>query len=143
MRPSIWGPKFWFVLHTSSFRYPKNPSPEEKKYMKQFLYAMANQIIPCPDCRAHILEYIDDPKNGLDHALQDGQEYVKFIWAFHNDVNRRLQKPEMSFSDFKKLYISYEYISDFQFEMSKYSPYVIGFLIGGITTYLLLKKLEI
>lgn len=142
MRPSVWGPKFWFVLHTSSFRYPKKPSPEQKKYMKQFLYAMANQIVPCPDCRVHMLEYIDDPKNGLEYALEDGQEYVKFIWKFHNDVNQRIGKPYMSFTEFKDLYQSYEYISDFGLEISKYSPYVIGFLLGGITTYLIVKSIN-
>lgn len=137
MRPDIWGPKFWFVLHTSSFRYPKSPTDEDKKYMKQFLYSMANLTLPCPICRHHMKKYLSDPENGLDEALNDGQEYVKFIWKFHNSVNIRTGKPEMSFSDFKDLYESYERKTDWGIYMEKYSPYIIGAMMGGMIAFLL------
>jgi hypothetical protein len=137
MRPTIWGPKYWFILHTSSFRYPKNPSEEDKKYMRQFLYSLANLTLPCPVCRHHMKEYLDNPDNGLDSALNDGQEYVKFIWKFHNSVNKRTGKSEMSFSNFKNLYDSYETKTDFGISMEKYLPYVLGALIGGMLVYLM------
>jgi hypothetical protein len=82
-------------------------------------------------------KYLSDPENGLDEALNDGQEYVKFIWKFHNSVNIRTGKPEMSFSDFKDLYESYERKTDWGIYMEKYSPYIIGAMMGGMIAFLL------
>lgn len=137
MRPDIWGPKFWFVLHTSSFRYPKTPSEQDKTYMKQFLYSLANLTLPCPVCRHHMKAYLDDPKNDLDAALNNGQDYVLFLWKFHNSVNARTGKAEMSFSDFKDLYESYERKTDTSIFIEKYSPYIVGAIMGGMLGYLI------
>ena len=29
---TVWGPEFWFGIHTMSFNYPVNPSEEDKKH---------------------------------------------------------------------------------------------------------------
>jgi hypothetical protein len=82
-------------------------------------------------------EYLDDPKNNLDAALNNGQDYVLFLWKFHNSVNVRTGKPEMSFSDFKDLYESYERKTDTSIFIEKYSPYIVGAVMGGMLAYLI------
>ena len=43
---SIWGPAMWHYLHTMSFNYPINPSAENKKYYKDFIYNLRH-VLPC------------------------------------------------------------------------------------------------
>ena len=38
MNPKIWGPHAWVFLHTITLNFPENPTPEQKKYYKDFLY---------------------------------------------------------------------------------------------------------
>ena len=37
MLTSVWGPSLWHSLHTISFNYPTNPTPEQKKRYLSFL----------------------------------------------------------------------------------------------------------
>ena len=32
MMTTIWGPSLWHYLHTMSFNYPVNPTPDDKKH---------------------------------------------------------------------------------------------------------------
>ena len=106
MLPSIWGPKYWFILHTSSWRYPQEPTDDDKKYMKNFIEALANLTLPCPMCRHHMREYLE--KNSLDDALVSGEKLVVYLWKFHNHVNNTRGQPEMSFENFKQMMNNYE-----------------------------------
>ena len=36
MNPDIWGPKFWFSLHSVTFDYPLKPDLGEKIRIKDF-----------------------------------------------------------------------------------------------------------
>jgi hypothetical protein len=45
MMTSIWGPPMWHVLHTISFNYPINPTPEQKTHYWNF-YSNLKNIIP-------------------------------------------------------------------------------------------------
>jgi hypothetical protein len=37
MLTSVWGPPMWHYLHTMSFNYPVNPTPEDKKHYRDFV----------------------------------------------------------------------------------------------------------
>jgi hypothetical protein len=38
MLTTVWGPPMWHFLHTMSFNYPVEPTPDDKKYYKNFIY---------------------------------------------------------------------------------------------------------
>jgi len=92
--PVIQGPGTWNVLHTLS--YNANNRKDQLQYIKS-VKIICGQF-PCPTCRNHAAEYI---KN---HKLEDylynepGDELNMFLWTwkFHNTVNHRLDKNEMS-----------------------------------------------
>ena len=50
MLTSVWGPVFWFFLHTMSFNYPVKPTEENKKHYREFILRLEN-ILPCKYCR--------------------------------------------------------------------------------------------
>ena len=37
LEPKIWGPHFWFVLHTMTLTYPNNPNGVIKKKQYDFI----------------------------------------------------------------------------------------------------------
>lgn len=143
MRPEIWGPKFWFVIHITSFRYPNEPTEDQKHIMKSFIYNIANQVLPCAICRGHMKQYLKENSKEFELALNNGQDYVKFMWKFHNSVNLRTGKTEMSFEQFKNKYEKLENIGDIQLYTEKYLPYIIGIIIGIGIGYILSEKLFI
>ena len=46
MLTTVWGPSLWHFLHTMSFNYPVEPSPEQKKQYREFILSLEN-ILPC------------------------------------------------------------------------------------------------
>lgn len=91
-----WGPNCWQFLNAIAYAYPANPTPTQKQEMQRFLGALAF-ILPCPMCREHLKRYISDT---LTPDVFAGQlSLMKWINDVHNDVNRRTNKPQVSFSE--------------------------------------------
>ena len=85
--PAVWGPKAWKLLHAiGSKRVPKLPKDEVRE-ITWLLYHL-EYIIPCPECRSHIIEY--RKKNPFIDPTSTGA----WIWTFHEAVNERLGKEE-------------------------------------------------
>ena len=40
MLTTVWGPSLWHFLHTMSFNYPNEPTPEQKKSYMNFIYQL-------------------------------------------------------------------------------------------------------
>ena len=117
MNPKVWGPCFWFVLHTISLNYPENPSHLDKRKYFDFFNNL-QYILPCEVCR-------DNYKKKLDNLpiipyLDSKENLIRWVIAIHNSVNKENGKKEMSFQEFKDKYqkiykndyLRYELISD-------------------------------
>ncbi len=95
MPPDVWGPIFWNAMHIVSLAYPVNPTEAEKAGAKAFFESLAS-VLPCPVCREHYKEKIA----ASPIALNSKGELIVWVWEIHNEVNKMLQKPEMSMEDF-------------------------------------------
>ena len=52
--------------------------------------------LPCPICEKHARLYL---KENPIEACQNKEDLIKYIWIFHNSVNKRLKKPIYSFEE--------------------------------------------
>lgn len=97
MNPEIWGPHYWFVIHSIAFNYPNNPNALQKKDHYKFI-----QSLP---------EFIPDKKSSKNFAellklysvvpyLDSRKDFVKWTHFIHNRVNESLGKDEISIADF-------------------------------------------
>ncbi len=94
-----WGPQFWETLHIISFNYPDNPGNAQKEATWNFFNALPF-LLPCPVCCDHCSNFIKQ-----NPPLVYNKEYLtRWVSDFHNDVNRRLGKPEWSFEEVQKKY---------------------------------------
>ena len=101
--PKIWGPSFWFSLHNGSLRYPQKASKIVAEKMKNFIIGIP-YILPCADCAEHARAHIEKNYSNLDAICSGRDNLFCFFVDFHNYVNRRYNKAEMSCHDAKKLY---------------------------------------
>jgi hypothetical protein len=87
--PVVWGPILWSLLHgmgrLGGTCLPKLAIDEDREF--RWLLGNLEGIVPCPECRGHIIEY--KKKNPLPSECGD---FGLWIWRFHEAVNERLGK---------------------------------------------------
>ena len=103
MLTSVWGPSMWHFLHTMSFNYPVNPTPEDKKNYKDFILSL-RYVLPCKYCRMNL-------KNNLDKVLitaenmKNREHFSKYIYNLHETVNKMLnKKSNLTYEDVRERY---------------------------------------
>jgi hypothetical protein len=99
--PSYVGPGTWFSIHSMA---AYADTPEKKKcVIDQIKYIQAH--FPCGDCKVHFGNYISS--HPMEPTLQGGADAL-FLWTvnFHNAVNFRLNKPQVSYEEARKIFYS-------------------------------------
>lgn len=99
--PSLWGPSFWKSFHTMAKYYSSDPSPVFSEKMKKFISCIP-WILPCDKCRMHAQIYID--LNLSNDTVSSNEKLFLFFFNFHNAVNKRLGKKELTLEEAIKLY---------------------------------------
>ena len=90
MLTSVWGPSLWHYLHTMSFNYPVNPTYEDKKNFKNFIYALKTNL-PCKYCRMNMTKNLKDtPLNKK--ALKNRDGFSRWMYNLHEHINKMLGK---------------------------------------------------
>ena len=92
--PTVWGPSGWAFIHYVALGYPNNPSMKDNNDYKNYYYNLAH-VIPCEKCKEHYKEtIIDNPPK-----TQNKDELFKWTVDIHNIVNKRLNKPTLTYTD--------------------------------------------
>lgn len=111
--PEVVGPGNWFVIHTMAKRAGESGNPYQAKMAFWNHMKMLSETFPCITCRNHIKEYLD--KNPIepfwriiDESTGQDVGLFKYTWIFHNIVNVRLGKPEMSWNTAYSMYYDEE-----------------------------------
>lgn len=89
MNPLVWGPPFWFAMHTISLNYPVEPSYSDKRTHYDFYYIIRN-ILPCEMCRQHYSELLK--QYPIEPFLDSRESLISWVILIHNQVNQRLGK---------------------------------------------------
>ena len=97
--PNYIGPGLWYNLHLLG---AMSKTPEQKRCAIDYIKHL-QQNFPCGECKEHFGMYIET------HPLEstiNGNEESLFLWTFnfHNAVNFRLKKSQVSYEDAKKIY---------------------------------------
>lgn len=88
--PNIWGPHYWFVLHTIAYCYPSFPNDVVKRKYYDFIQTLP-LLIPHPPSSKEISQYIDD--FSVTPYLDSRKSFMIYINRMHNYMNKRLDKP--------------------------------------------------
>lgn len=134
LNENIWGPHFWFTLHTIAITYPQNPNDVVKKKYYEFIQNLP-LFLPNSKMSNDLIEYLDNFP--VTPYLDSRMSFMKWIHFLHNKINMKLGKEVIDFDDSIKLYYDkYKPKNDISYKMfrekQKYlfgSTIVIGILL--------------
>lgn len=135
LEPKIWGPHYWFFLHTITMTYPKYPNAVTKKKYYEFIQNIP-LFIPVEAMSGEFSKLIE--KYPVAPYLDSRESLVRWMHFIHNKINQKIEKPQLSLKEF---YIQYyeEYKSDYmkQSEFNKIKTKIIyvsivSIIIGSI-----------
>jgi hypothetical protein len=144
MNSEIWGPHYWFVIHTIAINYPIKPNALQKKSHYKFIQDLPTFL---PDKKSSrnftellqiypVLPYLDSRK-----------DFIKWTHFIHNRVNESLGKDQISYNDFYTGYFNqYKTIeqksSDYKKKTQMQLYFLTLFLMSVFAYYINKKKLN-
>ena len=125
--PKVWGPHYWFFLHTISMSYPVRPNAVTKKKYYEFIQNFP-LFIPVEHISGEFSKLID--KYPVTPYLDNRDSFIRWMHFIHNKINQKLEKPQISLNDF---YVKYyeEYKPD-NLKMVEFYKLREKLIYGGI-----------
>lgn len=130
--PKVWGPHYWFFLHTLAMTYPHHPNTVTKKKYYEFIQNLP-LFLPVEEISGEMSRLID--KYPVTPYLDDRDSFVRWMHFIHNKINEKLEKPQISLNEFfVKYYDDYKSSDEKLTEYYKIREKVIYFgIILGIS----------
>lgn len=94
--PEVWGPHYWFFLHSISYNYPDKPNKVLKRKYYDFIM---NFPVFIPDSKSQKTLIILLDKYPVSPYLDSSVDFQKWVHFIHNKVNEIIDKQEMSRKD--------------------------------------------
>lgn len=105
MDPAVWGPRYWFFLHSVALHYPKHPSATVKKIHYRLIHNF-HEFIPHNLIAANFVKLV--ARYPVAPYLDSRAHLVKWVHFIHNKINEQTLKPLVSLevhrSNMKKCY---------------------------------------
>jgi hypothetical protein len=130
--PKVWGPHYWFFLHTLAMTYPHHPNGVTKKKYYEFVQNLP-LFLPVEEISGEFSKLID--KYPVTPYLDNRDSFVRWMHFIHNKINEKLEKPQISLNEFfVKYYDEYKSSDEKLSEYYKIRQKVIYFsIILGIS----------
>jgi hypothetical protein len=95
--PKIWGPHYWFFLHTLAMTYPHHPNSVTKKKYYEFIQNLP-LFIPVEEISTKVEKLIE--LYPITPYLDNRDSFVRWMHFIHNKINEDLEKPPITLNDF-------------------------------------------
>ncbi len=99
--PKVWGPHYWFFLHTISMSYPLRPNSVTKKKYYEFIQNLP-LFIPVESIAGEFSKLLD--QYPITPYLDSRDAFIRWVWFIHNKINEKLEKNKISLNKFYELY---------------------------------------
>jgi len=101
IEPTIWGPHYWYFLHTIAFCYPLHPNTITKKKYYEFIHNLY-LFIPNKNISNNFSQLLE--KYPVTPYLDNRESFVRWTHFIHNKINKKLDKPIISLQEFYDIY---------------------------------------
>jgi hypothetical protein len=95
-----WGTAVWYFFHTSAAKIKPDMFPTVGKELLSHIVAIC-QNLPCPNCASHASTYMNRINM---NSITSKEDLIRFLFVFHNDVNKRLGYAEYEYSELDDKY---------------------------------------
>jgi len=104
--PKVWGPHYWFFLHTLATTYPHHPNTITKKKYYEFIQNLP-LFLPVEEISKEFSKLLEEYP--VTPYLDNRDSFVKWMHFIHNKINEKLEKPTISLNEFfVKYYENYK-----------------------------------
>jgi hypothetical protein len=93
LNPSVWGPHYWFLLHTVSHSYPTSPNQVTKRKYYDLIHNFP-LFIPDEKIGNKFSRLLD--KYPVTPYLTSRDSFIRWVHFIHNKINHHLGKEELS-----------------------------------------------
>lgn len=136
--PKIWGPPYWFFLHTLAMTYPHHPNAVTKKKYYEFIQNLP-LFLPVEQIGKDMEQLLE--QYPVTPYLDNRESFVRWMHFIHNKINEKLEKPTMTLSDFYVQYYQAYQTADERwlqaFKWREKAVYVATLIsLGGLIYYL-------
>lgn len=100
--PKVWGPHYWFVLHTIAMGYPIHPNSMTKKKYYEFVVYQMPLFIPIESMASGFSKLINEYP--VLPYLDSRDSFIRWMHFIHNKVNEQLEKKQISLGKFYENY---------------------------------------
>ena len=95
--PKVWGPHYWFFLHTLVMTYPNHPNAVSKKKYYEFIQNLP-LFMPVEEIKGELSRLIE--KYPVAPYLDNRDSFVRLMYLIHIKIYEKLEKPQISLNDF-------------------------------------------
>ena len=99
--PKVWGPHYWFFLHTIVISYPMRPNAVTKKKYYELIQNMP-LFIPNEQIATNFERLLD--KYPVTPYLDTRDSFIRWMHHMHNKINEQLEKPKITLAKFYEEY---------------------------------------
>ena len=130
--PKVWGPHYWFFLHTVAMTYPHHPNAVTKKKYYEFVQNIPI-FIPVEEISKEFEKLID--VYPITPYLDNRDSFVRWMHFIHNKINEKLEKNPITLNEFFVQYYN-QYKSQNE-KMADYYKLREKLIYGGILASIL------
>jgi hypothetical protein len=91
--PEVWGPHYWYVLHSMAYNYPEYPTNVTKKKYFEFIMNLP-LFLPDQSMGNYFAELLE--RYPISPFLDNRESFIRWVHFIHNKVNVKLGKQEIS-----------------------------------------------
>lgn len=96
MDPTIWGPHYWFMMHTVAFHYPNHPTAIQKKIHYRWIHHLP-ELIPNKSIGSMFSDLL--VQHPISPYLDNREDLIKWTHHIHNVVNQKIGKPTLTLQE--------------------------------------------
>jgi len=101
LHPEVWGPNYWFFIHTIAMTYPNNPNAVIKRKYYEFIQNIP-LFIPIQSMGNQFSEMLN--LYPVTPYLDSRESFIRWTHFIHNKINEKLEKPIISLEQFYSFY---------------------------------------
>lgn len=102
---SQWGPAYWRMAHSVTWLYPEHSPTHRQKEQMRLFFDLLPDLLPCPLCGNHFRETTATVHPLTEEALSCRARLAHWLVDVHNEVNRRLSKPTVTYAEAEAYYL--------------------------------------
>lgn len=99
--PTVWGPHYWFFIHTIALSYPLRPNAVTKKKYYDFIQNLP-LFLPNELMATHFEKLLD--QYPVTPYLDTRESFIRWTHHIHNKINELLEKKKISLAEFYEQY---------------------------------------